>query len=163
MWRSWSAKAFWRDKQESCRSWVRPRVGSVVAEVLGRRIWLRDFRVSRFVLRARRVRLRKDGGLASRNFSGLLKCSLKALGERAPCPGSRRKPHVTAMDTGADPRASAGDSEDGRHLGSQALSDLHGQTERAILATQIDGLSAKAKGYEDLGATGVSEARLKEE
>lgn len=66
-----SAKALPSRSQKSERSWVRPRVGSVIAEILGTTIWLRESRAFLFVLRARRARPREDGGLVGRNLGGL--------------------------------------------------------------------------------------------
>lgn len=60
-----------RGLQKSERSWVRPRVGSVIAEILGAAIWFREPHDFLFVLRARRARPREDGSLVRRNLGGL--------------------------------------------------------------------------------------------
>lgn len=63
-------------------------------------------------------------------------------------PGRCGNSHVTAVDTGADPRTGADDPKGRRHLGSQAPSDLHGQTVRAVLATRVQRLPSEGGGSE---------------
>jgi len=68
-----------------------------------------------------------------------IKCSLRASGERAPCIGSKRKPHVTAAECRCKSAQGREFLYDGRHLGSQASFDLHGRTARVALAAGSGG------------------------
>jgi hypothetical protein len=61
-----------------------------------------------------------------------------------PCTGSKRKPHVTAVEYQCKSARGRGFLCDGRHLRSEASFDLHGRTARLALAAGSMGSFAKA-------------------